>query len=347
MEPRTQAGGRCPGTGALREERGAGTQGGSVKITMRQLKFSLAVILACAGSLPAQSLVSEALSSFPKDTIRVEYSRPSVLRTLPDYAAMRQRYEGPRLQELEGSFSKLGIQESDVDELVLGWRVHGQEWLLYGITSGRFNAQTLAERAGSEGLAPSKLGDQIAYCSGTGGSANCLLVLGDSLGAFGTLASLNSILEARAGRAPSLASDARFSKLLQRAETTSPIWGAAVGPAVPDWYKGWMPNQNNLQLDWSKAFKPVESLTYSVDPGETVRLNIAMDCDTQANAASLKQVFDGLKLFQQLSWQNQNPGRANPYKNVEIRDSDTQVLIKLETDYGELRAVGAPGTAQN
>jgi hypothetical protein len=318
-----------------------------MKSTKWRLRLAILAIVAGSVSLKGQSLVADALSSFPKDTIRIEYSHPSVLRALPDYSAMRQRYEGPKLQELESSFSKLGIQESDVDELVLGWRIQDQEWVFYGVTSGRFNGSTLAERAASQGFDANKIGEQTAFCSGGESSANCVVVLNDSLGEFGTFASLRAIAETRAGRLPSLGSESRLAKLIDEAETKDPIWGVAVGPAVPDWYRGWMPNQTNLKLDWNQAFKPVEALTYGVNPGETVRLNIAMDCDTAANAASLKQVFEGLRLYQQLSWQNQNPGRPNPYKSLEFHQSQDRILIKMETAYGDLTAPGTPGSSNN
>jgi hypothetical protein len=303
------------------------------------------LIIACPAWLTAQSLVSEALASFPQDTIRIEYSHPSVLRALPDYAALRLRYEGPRLQELEGSLAKLGIQESDVDELVLGWRIQNETWQFFGITSGRFNARSLAERAASQGVAESRLGEMTAYC--LGGDTNCVAVLSDSLGAFGTLASLQALQESRAGRLPNLGSDAKFAKQVAKAPTGAPIWGVAVGLAVPDWFRGWMPNQTDLKIDWAQAFKPVEGLVYSVDPGKTVKLNIVMDCTRQADAASLKQALDGLRLYQQLAWQNQNPGRPNPYQSLQIQGQVTQVLIQLETAYSDLMAPGTVGTSAN
>ncbi len=311
----------------------------------RRLSLGLLLIVFGAGSLKAQSLVSEALSSFPRDTIRIEYSHPSVLRNLPDYSTLRQRYEGPRLQELEGSLAKLGIQESDVDELVLGWRIQDEAWQFFGVTSGRFNAHSLAERAAAQGLAESRLGEQTAYCSND--NSNCMAVLSDTLGAFGSLASLQAIQESRAGRLPNLASEGRFARLVARAQSGTPIWGVAVGLAVPDWFRGWMPNQTDLKIDWEQAFKPVEGLVYSVDPGKTVKLSIAMDCTSAADAASLKQALDGLKLYQQLAWQNQNPGRPNPYQSLDIQGQDAQILIKLETAYSELMAPGMVGTPSN
>jgi hypothetical protein len=296
------------------------------------------------GALRAQSLVQEALSSFPRNTIRIEYSHPAVLRSLPNYSALRDRYEGPRLRELEDSFSKLGIQEADVNELVLGWQTAAQHWLFYGLTSGRFDAQLMAERAAAQGIAPVKIGDNSAYCVGPEDQASCVVLLEDSLGAFGPQSSLRAILEVRSGSAPSLGSDSAFSKYVGEADAKVPIWGVAVGAAVPDWFKGWMPNQGDLKLDWSQAFKSVEALTYGVDAGESVHLTVDMDCTTSADAASLRQVFDGLKLFQQLTWQNQNPGRPNPFKNLAIQANDKRVSIDMETPYSDAMAAVSPGT---
>jgi hypothetical protein len=311
----------------------------------RVFKTVLLLAFVAGGSalLPAQSLVNEALSSFPAETIRVEYSHPAVLRSLPNYNALRERYEGPRLQELEDSFSKLGIEETDVDELVLGWQAAGQAWRFYGLTSGRLDAQTLAGRSGAAGVASVSIDGQTAYCVGAGTDENCLVMLGPSLGAFGSEASLRAILAARAGAAPGLATNSRFRDRVREAESPNPIWGVATGPAVPDWFRGWMPNQTDLKLDWSQAFKAVEALTYNIDPGDTVRLNVAMDCTTSADAASLRQVFEGLRLFQQLTWQNQYPGRPNPYKNLQIQAHEKRVSIELDTPYSNLMLSGALG----
>lgn len=301
-------------------------------------------VLASSGRLCAQELVREALSSFPSNTIRMEYSHPTVLRALPNYSALRQKYEGPRLQELENSFSQMGIQESDVDELVLGWRIVEQQWDFYGLTSGRFDAKAMAARAASQGLAPVAVADLKAYCLGSGSAAKCMVLLENSLGAFGSLNSLQSMLEARSGKAPGIGSDNNFVKLVNQAGTKTPIWGAASGPAVSDWFRGWLPNQANLKLDWAQVFKSVEALTYSIDPGSTVRLSARMTCTTPEAASGLRQAFDGLKLFQQLTWQNQHASLPNPYENLNIEASGTQVLIDLKTPYSALEAGGTAGT---
>jgi hypothetical protein len=314
---------------------------------MKKLSMCCAVWALAAVALPrttqAQDLVEESLVSFPPQTIRLEYSRPATLRALPNYASLRQRYVGPRLRTLEESFSQLGVGEGDIDELVLGWQPGTGSMKLEGLVVGRFTAKAIADRAAARGMSPVPVGELPAYCLGSEGASTCLVVLRDSLGAFGLPDTLAAILEAREGQTPSLASDERFAKLVREAQAEAPIWGVAVGDAVPDWFRAWMPAQGNLQMDWAKAFQSVEALVYSVDTADKVRLDVKMDCATSQAAQSTRQVFEGLKLFQQLAWQNLNPNRSNPFETVEISSSDRRVSLKMTTSYADLEGPGAPG----
>src|SRR5262249_8271112 len=97
----------------------------------------LPIVFFCrVSSVRAEDIVKEALSSFPPQTIRLEYSRPAKLRELPDYQSPRARYAGEGLRSLEASLSKLGIQEQSIDELVLGWQASGTGMTLEGLAGG-------------------------------------------------------------------------------------------------------------------------------------------------------------------------------------------------------------------
>jgi hypothetical protein len=153
------------------------------------------------------------------------------------------------------------------------------------------------------------------------------------------------MLEAREGQAPGLGSDNRVASLVAGANQGAPIWGVALGPAVVDWFRGWMPNQGNIQLDWGKVFGDVNSLMYSVAAGNNVTLGLKMDCKSAESAASLRQVLEGLKLVQQIAWDSQNPGKPNPYQAMNVGMQGSQVSLSLTTGYAELElASGAAGT---
>jgi hypothetical protein len=306
------------------------------KVT-RVLGLGLAVFsMTVAGR--AQDLVKEALNSFPLDTVRLEYSSPAKLRALPDYATLHQRYLAPGLRKLEAQLASLGIQDSDINEVVLGWAPSGDKLGFEGVADGRFDPQAMARRAAAGGISPTPVGPAAAYCFGDSDTAPCVIPLGRSLGAFGTLATLQAMVDARSGQAMGLSSKQSFDAIVEQARKDAPIWGVAVGQAVPDWFKGSMPAQKNLQLDWSTAFKSVESLTYSVQPTDQVHLNVQMNCVSDQGAGDLRRVFDGLRLFQKMAWQNQYPNVPNPFDNLVVDANGRAVLLSLTTPYSALEA---------
>jgi hypothetical protein len=253
---------------------------------------------------------------------------------------------GPRLRKLVDALGQLGIREEDISGLVLGWQPGSTEMGLYGFATGNFNAQAITQSAEQRNMAPSPVAGKPAYCLEAGLAGTCVVVLQDSLGAFGSLTALTSMLEAREGQLPSLSSDNRFPSLVAGASKDAPIWGVAVGPAVADWFRGWMPNQGNIKLDWGKVFGDVNSLTYSVAAADDVTLGLKMDCKSSQSAASLRQVLEGLKLVQQIAWDSQNPGKPNPYRSMNVGQESNQISLKLTTGYSELElASGAAGTA--
>ena len=306
----------------------------------RTLSFSgfcfLASVLCFFPAARAQDIMKDAVASFPPQTIRVEYSRPAKLRTLPDYESLRRRYAGPGLRALENNLSKLGVEESDIDELVLGWRSRSESLDLLGLAGGRFDPASVASHAVASRLKPIVVEGSKTYCFGSEATSPCVAVLDETRGALGTLNSLTALLQARQGRSPSLSSDSHFTALADEARSDSPIWGIATGAAVADWFKGWMPTQKDLELDWSQAFQNVSSLIYSVDAADKVRLNVKMACTTPQAAADLNRIFQGMKLFQQLAWQRQNPNRPNPFEDLAIDNRGQQVTLALTTVYAAL-----------
>jgi hypothetical protein len=310
--------------------------------------MSFSAVLALAAMLwpaaaPAQDLVNEAMSSFPAGTLRIEYSGLAKLRALPDYAALSHRYTGARLQQLEDSLAQLGVQQDDVDELVLGWQSQSTGIDFSGLARGRFSAQTVADRATAQGIAASPLTGASAYCLGEAAGGNCIAILSDNLGAFGSLAALGTILKVRAGDLPAASSDTAFARHVDDARNDAPIWGVATGPAIPDWFKGWIPNQGNVQLDLTKTLQSADDLTYIIQPTDKVRLDVKMDCKSSQGAANLRQVMQGLKLVQQMAWQSQNPNMPNPFQSLQVEGSDREVRMNLTTAYAQLEAGNMPG----
>lgn len=320
------------------------------EVSMKRNLLSFLTVAALVG-IPqigaSQDFVTTALSGIPTDTLRVEYASPSKLRKLPNFQNLRGKFLGPRLQQLEGALDQIGIHEDDIDELVTGWKPGDKAMDLYGYASGHFDKAAVANRAATDNLTPTPISGQQAYCLTAGVAGTCVVILENSLGVFGPLASLTDLLDVHAGQSPNVTADSRFAGLLRDVNKDAPIWGIAVGGAVADWFGGWLSAQNNLKLDWGQVFQKVDSLTYAIDTAENVNLDLKLNCTTAADAATLRQVLDGLKMAQQLTWSAQNPGRPNPYTSMDVEAHDQQIGMKITMAYSELTLASGISASQN
>lgn len=305
----------------------------------------LAIALS-ASSLFGQDLVTQALNSFPTSTIRMEYSSPATLRKLPNYATLRQHYMGPRLKKLVASMAELGVEENDVDQLVLGWSVDGSNVNLYGFAGGQFRPDVLEARAAARHIAPQQIGGKTGYCLGAGLETQCVVVLSPTEGVFGTLGLLSQIMQNLNNGGGGLGSNADFANVVKQEQSGAPIWGVAVASAVSSWFKGWMPRQHEVELDWAKVFQGVNILGYEIHTGSNVQLNLKLYCKSAEDAGSLRQVLEGLKLAQQIAWRNQNPNQSDPFQNMELTQSGTQIGINLVADYSAITSGGAAPASQ-
>jgi hypothetical protein len=313
---------------------------------MKPFRFVIyvAIMALGAGVAPSfgQDLVAKALSSFPADTIRVEYSNPATLRELPNYASLREHYTGPRLKKLVASMAELGVAETDVDELVLGWNSDGKTLNLYGFAGGHFRSDALNAAAAARNLPPQQIGGKTGYCLGAGLESECVVVLSSTEGAFGKLASLSQIMQTLNGGGASVESNTNFARVVKAEQGGAPIWGVASASAVASWFQGWMPRQSAVQMDWQKVFQGVDALGYKVHTGSNVQLDLEMFCKSGADAGRLLQVLEGLKLAQQIAWQNQYPDKSNPFQQMELTQDGSQLGINLVANYSAIGGAASP-----
>jgi hypothetical protein len=317
---------------------------------MRRTLLSSLVVVVLAGIpqiLAGQDFVTTAMNGLPTQTLRVECSSPSKLRKLSNYQSLRGKFLGPRLQQLESALDQIGVKEDDIDDLMIGWKPGDKEMDLYGYASGHFDKAQVANRASAQGLTPTPISGEQAYCLSAGLAGTCVVILDNSLGAFGPLASLTTVLEAHQGQAPNLSSDQRFASLIGDVNKDAPIWGIALGGAVADWFGAWLSTQNNVKLDWGQVFQKVDSLTYTINATDKVNLDLKLNCSTPADAATLRQVLDGLKMAQQLAWEAQNPGHPNPYTSMNVDVHDQQIGMQITMAFADLALAGGVGTTQN
>ena len=301
--------------------------------------------------------MNEIVVSLPPHTVRIEFARLGRLRELPAYSDLRKRFTGPRLAALERSLEQLGLQEANIDQIVLAWQPIGKtsdavgtadvdadggivpnRWPAFfdGLVTGRFDSKLIAEHAKDQNVPMSSFNGRSAYCLHAG-TSTCVAFVNESLAAFGAQKSLLEILDARDGAGANLISAPQLLALLQDVPPEASIWGVAVGPAAAEWFRAWLPGQGNLQLDWPRMLASVETLQYSMVAGEKLRVDIHLECKTTEAAAMLAQLFQGVRLIQQLIWQAENPNRMNPVHTWEVKAERERVFVRMTTTHQALQ----------
>jgi hypothetical protein len=310
---------------------------------MARRRIAITAVMAIGGILvPAlngrgQQIVQDAMAILPADAVRLEYSSPSKLRNLPRYSQLRDRYLGRELKVLETSLAQLGVREEDVEELVLSWEpADAGTAQMDGVATGRFDDRALASNAKDKGISGTPVGNRTAYCFNVDSGSLCVMAVKGSEGAFGTLDALKKMADVEAAQAPALVTNAQFTKLVDEGKVDTPIWGVARGPAVGDWFQGWLPQQNQAQLNWNQTFQGVDALTYSVNPSSRLSLDANFECNSDSAATNLQTLLLGMKAFEQMAWQSQYPNRPNPYAGLQLDASNRKVHVTLTADYDEL-----------
>ena len=298
----------------------------------------LGALLTPSFPVRASDLLDTGLSSLPSETLRLEYVSLERLRRRPDYESLHQRYVGPRLEVLGTTMAKLGVQEDDIDEIVLAWLPGTKDKGFAGLATGRFSSSAISDRAAATGLTPTPVNGQELFCQETKLMEACVAVLSTSLGAFGTRESLTQMLAVRAAHGVGLTDNPTFMHLVDAGQARVAIWGVAVKPEVSDWFSGWLAGQGAGPIDWSVLVQDVEVLTYRVDADEAIRLQIKMDCSTPEAADHLRNFLEVVKVLLPLAWQSQNPGLPNPVRDLNVSLSGTRVSLELNADSQGIRA---------
>ena len=299
----------------------------------------LAVVAAgpIGGPAAVDGLVREALGRFPRQTSHFEVCDLARMRTLPSYAALRERFMGGEVQQLAASLATLGVHDEDVDRLALGAGPGPQGLQLYGVAQGRFDLPTIMAGAQAAGIEPLRINGFSAYCFGDSSTSPCIAIINEARGVFGSRDMVDFMLYATEGT-DSLANDPIVSARAARAPADATIWGMATGPAVAEWVRVVMPMPAEGQNSLAPVLSNVVSVAYDVRAGQKATMTADLTCTSAESAAGLRQALDAVRLLQQFAWKALHPDAANPYAQLAFRTQGAQLLVNATMDYAALGA---------
>jgi hypothetical protein len=279
-----------------------------------QRNLAIGMLAAACGSSLRADLLSEAVLCFPAQTEYVEYDNLATLRTLADYNTLRQRFSGKPLEDAKAALARLGIQESQVHEVVTGSSANG----FYGVVAGTFSGDAAASSARNKGLG-TRVEDSHAFCPGSG---TCIAFLEDSLAAFGSIGQLKEMLEARQGIVARLSSKRGVVALLTATERNAPVRGLVYGGQLRSEVADMLNDWTGWNRDWSTFSANVSAIGYGVRFDSKTHVSATLECTSAATAGLLRQMLSVLG--------GMSGGNA-PFQNLQVASSGNNVDFKVDT----------------
>lgn len=274
----------------------------------------LTFLVVSFGKCLSAQVISEALLSFPTQTEYVEYDNLAMLRTLPSYPALRERFSGKPLDDAKAALAKLGIPEDQVREIVSG----SSATAFYGLAGGTFSGDAVARSANAKNS--TKLLESRAFCPG---GQTCVVFLENSIAAFGTLSQLKELLEVRQGFATSLNSNRNVVSLLNGTDSHAPVRGVVFGGQLKNAISDMLKDSIGWNKDWSGLSSNVSSIGYSVKFDAKSHVVAKLECTSRTAASVLVQMLSAVGSLESSS--------DGSFQNLQVSSSGNIIDFKADS----------------
>lgn len=274
-----------------------------------------------ANTLDAQAL-GEAGLVMPAQTQALEYENLAALRNLRDYAALRQQFAGMVLGNAQRAVADLGIQEGQVDEIVLGSTPED----VYTLFAGNFSGSATANDALRKNISRVEVDGTTMLCPRAG---SCVLFLEDSVAAVGTAKQLLMMLEARQGIRPSLASNRDLVDLITATDRRAPVRGAALDSQLNNVIANAFSGTAAKAIPWASYSTLIDKFSYSVRFDTKAHVTARVECKAGIQAALLRQMLGALSAAE-FAVKAAEDEANRPFENVRLSLSDRIVELKMD-----------------
>src|ERR1700678_1055081 len=298
---------------------------------MKRLCF--AVLLMCATVGYAMPIASSARSMIPAEIqqlIGVDYR---ALENSPTAMALKAQVLPDNLKELETALKGIGIDAThDLDQLnFASFRSEKKGIQTIGVAAGSFSAKAVLKKMKLKKIAATKYGSANIYPMDNG---LVMTFLDDNTLAFGTPDSLNSALDTRDGKRPSLDSNSVMTDQMAAVDG-SPVWSildqkgpqAMMFSALGDAAK---------IADYDTLKKRILPSSYTMNLSSGVDFDLSVATADSVTAATLSSVVKAGMLYKKMS--------ASPAEKIALDattvDSDSSnLLLHFKSDDQKFQAL--------
>jgi hypothetical protein len=298
---------------------------------MKRLCF--AVLLMCATVGYAMPIASSARSMIPAEIqqlIGVDYR---ALENSPTAMALKAQVLPDNLKELETALKGIGIDAThDLDQLnFASFRSEKKGIQTIGVAAGSFSAKAVLKKMKLKKIAATKYGTANIYPMDNG---LVMTFLDDNTLAFGTPDSLNSALDTRDGKRPSLDSNSVMTDQMAAVDG-SPVWSILDQKGTQAMMFSALGDAAKI-ADYDTLKKRILASSYTMNFSSGVDFDLSVATADSMTAATLSSVVKAGMLYKKMS--------ASPAEKIALDattvDSDSSnLLLHFKSDDQKFQAL--------
>jgi hypothetical protein len=288
-------------------------------------KLLVAVLFFSATAGFAMPIASSARSLVPAEIqqlIGVDYR---AIKDSPTAMALKQQVLPDNIKEAETDLNAIGIDtDRDLDQLsVASFRTEKKGIQTIYIAAGSFSAKTVLKKLKLKKISSTKYGTAAIYPMG----GMVMTFLDDNTLAFGTTASLDSALDARDGKRPSLDSNSIMTEQMSAVDG-SPVWSILDQKGTQAMMFSAMGDASKVG-DYDSLKKRILASRYTMNFQSGVNFDLTVQTADSMTAATMSTLLKGVVLYKKL---NASPAEKVALEAATVDSDSANLQVHFKSD---------------
>lgn len=286
----------------------------------------IAVVLLCATAAYSMPMGTSARSMVPAEIQQIISVDYRTLKDSPTAQALKERVLPDNLKQFEAALKGIGISaDRDLDQLTFASFRSGKQGLqVVSVAQGSFSAKAVLKRMKLKKISGTKYGTALLYPMNNG---LVMTFLDEYTLAFGTQASLQSALDARDGKRPSLDSNSTMNDQMASVDA-SPLWSILDQQGTQAMMRSAMGDASKI-ADYETLKKRILASRYTMNFQNGVNLDLTVLTADSMTAATLSTVVKGVMLYKKM---NASPTEKTAIDSTTIESDSSNLLMHFKSD---------------
>ncbi|MGO9404455.1 MAG: hypothetical protein ACLPVW_13410 [Terriglobales bacterium] len=291
---------------------------------MKNLLFAVLLLCTTAGyAMPIASSARAMLPSEIQQLIGVDYR---ALKDSPTAQALKQQVLPDNLKELETALKGIGIDaDHDLEQLSFAsFRTEKKGIETIGVAAGSFSAKAVLKKMKVKKIRGAKYGTAVIYPMDNG---LVMTFLDDNTLAFGTQASLQSALDTRDGKRPSMDSNPVMTDEMAAVDG-EPVWSILDQKGTQAIMFSAMGDAAKI-ADYESIKKHILASRYTMNFESGVKFDLSVLTSDSMTAATLSTIVKAGMLYKKL---NASPVEKTAIDSTTVESDSSNVQVHFKSD---------------